>query len=102
MTETFQEKMAAMAGLSREEMSKRIESMKEICKSYCGECPSYTGTGESKLVFCALGKSSVIGDEKGCLCPSCPITEMMSLRWKFYCTRGSGREQAGIGWIGGE
>jgi len=28
--------------------------------------------------------------------------EKMSLRWKFNCTRGSGREQARIGWMGGE
>ena len=101
MTETFEEKIAAMAGLSQEEMAERVESMKEVCKSYCGECPSYTGTGES-LVFCAMGRSSVISEEKGCLCPSCPVTEMMSLRWKFYCTRGSGREQAGQEGIGGE
>jgi|Deesub1362B_J571_1020462.scaffolds.fasta_scaffold00192_5 hypothetical protein len=98
--ESFEDKMASLKGLSEEEMAKRLESMRDVCKSYCGECPSYTGTGESSLVFCAMGKSSIITEEKGCLCPSCPVTDMMSLRWKFYCIRGSGKEQAGLG--GGE
>jgi hypothetical protein len=52
MAETFEEKAAAMSGLSQKEMVERLESMKEVCKSYCGESPSYTGTGETRLVFC--------------------------------------------------
>lgn len=94
MAETFEEKMEAMKGLSEEEMAKKIQEVKEICKSFCGECPTYTGTGETELGFCAIGKSKIIKEEKGCLCPSCPVTSMMSLRWEYYCTRGSGREQA--------
>lgn len=93
MTETFEEEMEMMKDLSEEEMAKRMEEVKNICKAFCGECPSYTGTGETELGFCTIGKSNVIKEEKGCLCGSCPVTPKMSLRWGYYCTRGSGREQ---------
>jgi hypothetical protein len=92
MAETFEDKMKAMMGISEEEMAKKIEELKVVCKNYCGPCPSYTGTGETELAFCALGKSKVIKEDKGCLCPGCPVTEMMSLRWDDYCLRGAGRE----------
>ena len=92
MAETFEEKMGAMKSLSSEEFAKRIEEVKEICKSFCGECPSYTNTGETDFGFCTIGESKIIKEEKGCLCPSCPVTSKMSLRWKYYCTRGSARE----------
>ena len=96
MNSSFEEKIEAMKDLPEEELMKRLEEMNGICKNYCGECPSYTGTGEARLVFCATGMSNIIQEERGCLCPNCPVTKMMSLRWKFYCTRGSGKEQAGI------
>jgi len=96
MDGSFEEKMEMMKNISSEEMMKKFEEMKEICKNYCGECPSYTGTGETELVFCSTGSSAIIRVEKGCLCPNCPVTRMMSLRWEFYCTRGSAKEQAGI------
>lgn len=94
MAETYEKKMEAMKSLSEEEIAKKIQEVKETCKSFCGECPTYTGTGEKELGFCATGKSKIIKEEKGCLCSSCPVTGMMSLRWEYYCTRGSGREQA--------
>ena len=92
MSESFEDKINVMKDLSNEEMAKRIEEVKAICASFCGECPSYTGTGETELGFCMAVKSKVITEEKGCLCPSCPITSKMSLRWKYFCTLGSARE----------
>jgi len=86
--------MKAMEDLTEEEMAEKIKEIKKICADYCGNCPSYMGTGEEDLGFCAIGKSKHITEEKGCLCGSCPVTENMSLRWGYYCTRGSGREQA--------
>lgn len=47
VAETFEEKARAMQDLSEEEMAKQIEEVKNTCKSYCGECPSYEGTGET-------------------------------------------------------
>ena len=90
---TFEETMQMMAGMSEKEMKAKIEESKKICANYCGKCPTYRGTGETKLVFCANGKSDKIQKEKGCRCPECPLTDNMGLRWMSYCTRGSGAEQ---------
>lgn len=96
MKNIFEEKMKDMANMTDEEVNEMIAQTKEVCKSFCGECPSYIGTGETDFGFCSTGKSENITNEKGCLCGSCPITEKMSLRWGYYCTRGSGKEQAGL------
>ncbi len=96
MAETFEEKMAAMGDMSEEEIAQMIEDVKGVCKSFCGECPTHTGTEETGLAFCALGKSEIINKEKGCLCPGCPITQRLALRWDYFCMKGSGKEQAGL------
>ncbi len=92
----FEEMMKGMAGMSQEEMMKKVAQVKDVCKNFCVKCPSYEGTGETDLGFCSMGKSQKITEEKGCLCGGCPVTEMMGLRWEYYCTKGSGREQAGM------
>ncbi|GAG30584.1 unnamed protein product [marine sediment metagenome] len=94
--EVMEVNMEKMKDLSPEEKEKQMKEWmigaKGICKEYCGKCPSYEGTGEIDFVFCAMGKSDKITEEKGCICGKCPITEEMGLRWGFYCTRGSSRE----------
>ena len=92
----FEEMMKGMAGMSQEEMMKKVGEVKNVCKNFCGKCPSYEGTGETDFGFCSTGKSQKITEEKGCICGGCPVTEMMGLRWGYYCTKGSGREQAGM------
>ncbi len=89
----FEDAMKMMATMSQDEMKAKIAESAKICADFCGKCPSYTGTGEKDLVFCAKGKSKKIKAEKGCLCPGCPVTDAMGLRWDYYCTKGSGREQ---------
>lgn len=89
---TFEEKLAQMKGLSEAEMAERAKKIKSMC--ICASCPSYEGTGETELAFCLIGKSSVITEEKGCTCGGCPVTDMMSLRWVYYCTKGAARELA--------
>ncbi len=89
----FEDMVEMMAGMSEEEMKAKIQESAKICADYCGKCPTYAGTGETDLVFCAKGKSDKISEEKGCLCPGCPVSENMGLRWDYYCTKGSGREQ---------
>lgn len=90
----FEEMMEKMENMAQEEMQKQIQEVKKVCKDYCGKCPTYKGTGETEFGFCATGKADKITEEKKCLCAQCPITEKMGLRWEFYCTRGSGQEQA--------
>ncbi len=96
MGKTFEEIMEGMMKLSEAERSAKMGEAARICRDFCGECPSYTGTGETALLFCANGKSEKIKEEKGCLCGGCPVQKNMALRWNYYCTKGSGREQAGM------
>lgn len=94
MNQTFEEKMKGFAALPKEEMEKQVAQLKNVCKDYCGKCPTYKGTKETDFGFCAIGKSKKITKSKGCLCKSCPITKNMSLRWEYYCKLGSGSEQS--------
>lgn len=91
---TFEEVAEMMKKMSPKEMEAKLKEADNAC--ICARCPTYMGTGEKMLTFCARGKSGIIRDEKGCLCPSCPVQKDMCLRWTYYCTRGSGMEQAGM------
>jgi len=91
---TFELNMEAMSKMSLDEINARIAELTKIC--ICGKCPSYKGTRETRLLFCTTGKSALIQKEKGCMCPGCPVTEKMGLRWLYYCMKGSGKEQAGL------
>jgi hypothetical protein len=88
---TFEDVMKKMADMSKEQVMAAIADNKRMC--ICGTCPTYADSGETELVFCATKKSAKISVEKGCTCPGCPVTEKMGLRWDYYCTKGTGREQ---------
>lgn len=96
MEKTYEEIMKDMMSLPEAERAAKMAEATKICRDFCGRCPSYKGTGETALLFCANGKSSIIKDERGCICGGCPVQKNMALRWRYYCTRGSGREQAGM------
>jgi len=74
--------------LSPNETRQRTEEFLNMC--ICSGCPSWTECGE-KGGFClsAIGKSSCITEEKGCICPRCPVTGKMGFKHDYYCTRGS-------------
>lgn len=79
------------------------------CK--CLVCPSYEfackvesmpsnvllliGNMDKKLhaekLFCAYEKSECITEEKGCLCPSCPVKEKYDLDKVYYCLEDGGK-----------
>ena len=63
----------------------------------CAKCPSWTPAcaekGE-KGGYCAVGKSTVITEEKGCVCSDCPVTAKLGLKWGYYCTRGSAQDMS--------
>lgn len=81
--------------LSSNETQQRTEELLDMC--ICSGCPSWTECGE-KGGFClsAIGKSSCITDQKGCICPKCPVTDEMGLKHQYYCTRGSEKELSGM------
>ena len=86
---TFEEKIKIMEEMTEKQIREGFEQTKFMCKDYCGNCPSYQGTGETNLAFCAVGKSAKIKEKKGCLCSQCPVSKMMSYRWEYYCIEGS-------------
>ncbi len=91
---TFEQNMEAMSKMTPAQMQAQIKELDKIC--VCGKCPTYVGTGEKKLTFCAIGKSTIIKKDKGCLCPTCPVQKNLGLRWDRYCLKGSGKEQSGM------
>jgi hypothetical protein len=69
----------------------RKEAIK-LCR--CGLCPTYIECKE-EIAFClsTTGKSKCIKEEKGCLCPGCPVHEKMGFRHVYYCLRGNEKDQ---------
>lgn len=96
MGKSFEEIMKEMMKLSDAQRAAKMKEATKICADYCGKCPSHVGTGETKLLFCSTGKSSIIKKKKGCICGGCPVQKNMALRWDYYCVKGSGGEQAGM------
>ncbi len=90
----FEEVAEQMKKMTPKEIEAKLKEADKICD--CARCPTFKGTGEKILTFCARGKSKIINKEKGCICPGCPVQKNMCLRWNYYCTRGSGMEQAGM------
>lgn len=95
-TLAFEEKMSAISLMSEAEITNMIDDIKAICRNFCGECPSYTATDETELAFCARGTAEKVCEELGCMCGACPVSDRLSLRWNYYCMKGSGEKQAGI------
>ena len=90
-TASFEEKYEMMMGsMSKADQKRSVEQLVHMCQ--CSKCPTYQGTGETNLVFCTLGKSEAIQEQKGCLCQQCGVTKTMSMRWDHYCARGSAVE----------
>lgn len=91
---TFEQNMEAMSKMAPAQMQAKTKELDKLC--VCGKCPTYIGTGEKKLTFCVIGKSTIIKKDKGCLCPTCPVQKTMALRWDRYCMKGSGKAQSGM------
>jgi len=57
----------------------------------CKKCPSFVECDED-IGYCLTGKSKCIKEKKGCICPDCPVTKKMGLKWGYYCIQGSAKE----------
>ena len=91
---SFEQNMETMGKMSPAEVQAKIKELDKKC--IYGKCPTYVGTGENKLTFCAIGKSTIIKNDKGCVCPGCPVLKTMALRWDRYRLKVSGKEQSGM------
>jgi hypothetical protein len=90
-TSSFEEKYETMmGGMSEADQKKSAEQVLHLCQ--CSKCPTNTEVGEFNAIYCTLGKSEMIHQQKGCLCSKCSITKTMSLRWNYYCIQGSAVE----------
>jgi hypothetical protein len=71
-----------------------MDRKKGIGLCMCRICPSFVDCKE-EIAFCLMitGKSTCIRQEKGCLCPACPVLEAEGFSHVFYCTRGSETNQ---------
>ena len=90
----WEQMMQMMKTMPEEESTKRMQKLMGMC--ICGDCPTYVGTGETKVLFCNSGGSGVITEEKECTCGACPVTPEMGLTRLYYCTRGNEAQQRGI------
>ncbi|RDE10957.1 MAG: hypothetical protein C4K47_10810 [Candidatus Thorarchaeota archaeon] len=90
-TDSFEAKYKAlMSGMSEADLKKSAVQVLHLCQ--CDKCPTNTDVGEISAVYCTLGRRDRDPKRKGCLCSNCAITRTMSLRWDYYCTRGSAVE----------
>jgi hypothetical protein len=83
-----------MIGMTPEERKESDEKYRGLCT--CPVCPTYAGCAKTKkeLLFCASGKSFLcISEEKGCICPQCPVSVEFGQKHRFFCTRGSEKAQ---------
>ncbi|CAG0984935.1 hypothetical protein METP1_01975 [Methanosarcinales archaeon] len=67
----------------------------ELCR--CRICQSYIECKE-EIAFClsTTGTSKCIKEEKGCLCPGCPVQEKMGFKHVYYCIRANVKDQSAI------
>jgi len=91
VSKTHDEIMSGLMSLPKAGRDAKLAELARLCT--CADCPTCEGTGETKLLFCILGKSTVIKTGKECFCAPCPLTDAVELRTNFHCTRGSGLRQ---------
>jgi len=65
-------------------------------KCICGQCPTYNECmrADESLLFCITGRSpNCTFEKKGCLCPTCPVTQVLGLKKNYFCLKGTEQEQ---------
>ncbi len=92
--DTFETMMKKLKEMPQEERMKMIEMNRSMCT--CPSCPSHNACAKKakESFFCSTGKSFMcISEEKGCICPTCPVAKNLGLKNKFFCTRGAEKAQ---------
>jgi hypothetical protein len=61
----------------------------KYCK--CERCTSHPDCAPDQglMVFCLRGKAPCQVTMRGCLCTSCKVHEMYSLKREYYCLQGA-------------
>ncbi|MDD1694064.1 MAG: DUF2769 domain-containing protein [Methanoregula sp.] len=68
------------------------EENRQICRKYCGSCPTYKHNSLEKFqpdtLFCARGTSSCPSQkEMNCYCPACELYTKNHLVIGHFCAR---------------
>lgn len=90
----FRETMEALSKMPQEEKGKTLDKLRSMCT--CPNCPTYNNCAKKadEKMFCYFGKSFMcISYEKGCICPTCPVTPEVGLHYTNFCTRGDEKAQ---------
>jgi len=65
----------------------------EICRQYCGGCPTFKGNKLAEYspheLFCARGTSSTPSNVKtiNCYCPACEVFTKYNLVIGYFCAK---------------
>jgi hypothetical protein len=90
----FEQMMKNVKGMSPAELNREVEKFKGLCN--CPKCPTHNKCAKNaqERLFCINGKSFMcITEEKGCICPACPVTAEFGLKNKFFCMKGAEKAQ---------
>jgi hypothetical protein len=90
----FEQMMKNVKGMSPKELVAAEEKFKGMCN--CPGCPTHNKCAKNakELLFCITGKSFMcISEDKGCICPSCPVAAEFGLKNKSFCLKGAEKSQ---------
>jgi hypothetical protein len=90
----FVRTMKQMMTMPKDQVMKKVGELNKMC--ICGSCPTYTSCAKNagESMFCAHGTSfHCITENKGCVCPTCPVTKPLGLKHQAYCMMGTEKAQ---------
>jgi hypothetical protein len=83
-----------MLGMPREQQMQKIAELMKMCT--CPQCPTFNDCAKNAMegLFCSMGRSfHCISENKGCICPNCPVAKQMGLKNMSFCLMGNEKTQ---------
>jgi Protein of unknown function (DUF2769) len=92
--DTFIKTSKSLMTLQKDQVRAKIAELGNMC--ICGRCPTYNACAKDagEGLYCAHGTSfHCVNEGNGCLCPGCPVTKPLGLKYQAYCLAGSEKSQ---------
>jgi hypothetical protein len=92
--DTFVKMMKQLRTMPKAQVMNKVAELGKLCT--CPSCPSYTSCAKSAMegLFCAHGTSfHCISENKGCICPGCPVSAQLGLKHQAFCLMGTEKTQ---------
>ncbi len=92
--DAYDRKLPEFSDGSGRDRARVITPLKTLCN--CPQCPTHTECAKKAMetLFCVTGRSFIcMSEDRGCLCPVCPVASQLGLTRDFFCLRGSEAEQ---------